>query len=69
MIRDIYGFKRPLQWVKASELEAFDQTYAHILDKQANKWDKFLAEYDGKWPPVCSKCEFVSDEPCCNQIR
>lgn len=56
MDRDWYGFKLPTTWVSIEELYQFDRGYKHILDRQASKWDTFLAEADNRLPPLCCKC-------------
>ncbi|OAD01593.1 hypothetical protein MUCCIDRAFT_83333 [Mucor lusitanicus CBS 277.49] len=51
--RDIYGFKRPTQWVKASKLIEFEQRYKLIQKKQAKSWSKLLANNNQQWPDLC----------------
>lgn len=56
--RDIYGFKRPTQWVDPTSIIRFDQKYQPILARQEEKWDAFLQEHNGQFPPLCPKREF-----------
>ncbi|GAN00667.1 conserved hypothetical protein [Mucor ambiguus] len=51
--RDMYGFKRPTQWVKTSKLIEFEQRYKRIQEKQTKSWNKLLANNDQQWPDFC----------------
>ncbi|KAL9550570.1 hypothetical protein PS6_005476 [Mucor atramentarius] len=51
--RDMYGFKRPTQWVKTSKLIEFEQRYKLIQEKQTKSWNKLLANNDQQWPDFC----------------
>lgn len=55
LFRDMYGFKRPIQWVKASKLIEFEQRYKLIQEKQAKSWSKLIANNDQQWPTLCSQ--------------
>ncbi|KAI9315336.1 rab-GTPase-TBC domain-containing protein [Dichotomocladium elegans] len=53
--RDRYGFKQPTQWVRLEDQLDFERQYQPILDRQAERWDKYLEEHQGQWPPMSSK--------------
>lgn len=51
--RDTLGFKRPVQWVKASKLHDFDQRYKVTQEKQTKSWNKLYMNNDQMWPSLC----------------
>lgn len=61
-IRDIYGFRRPTQWVDPASILKFDEKYKSILARQEAKWDAFLQEHQGQFPPLCAKRKHITLE-------
>ncbi|KAL9556086.1 hypothetical protein MBANPS3_002046 [Mucor bainieri] len=57
--RDVYGFKRPTQWVKTSKLIEFEQRYKLVQEKQVKSWSKLLANNDQQWPDFCPQCKLL----------
>ncbi|CEP14389.1 hypothetical protein [Parasitella parasitica] len=51
--RDMYGFKRPFQWVNKAKLMEFEQRYKLVQKKQAKGWKKLIVNNDQQWPALC----------------
>ncbi|KAI9307267.1 rab-GTPase-TBC domain-containing protein [Cunninghamella echinulata] len=53
--RDIYGFKKPTEWVSLKKIHEFDHLYQPILLHQKEKWVQLLEEHDNEFPPLSSR--------------
>ncbi|KAI8086444.1 rab-GTPase-TBC domain-containing protein [Halteromyces radiatus] len=53
--RDLYGFKKPVQWVKLKRLQQFEHQYQSILLHQKKKWSQLLIENDNQFPSPSSR--------------
>ncbi|KAI8367410.1 rab-GTPase-TBC domain-containing protein, partial [Choanephora cucurbitarum] len=50
--RDVYGFKRPTQWIKKHYLHQFDDYYQPILSRQRKVWVAMIDQHHGQLPPT-----------------
>ncbi|ORZ24089.1 rab-GTPase-TBC domain-domain-containing protein [Absidia repens] len=53
--RDMYGFKKPVQWIKLQHLNQFEHRYQSVLLRQNEKWIQLMADHNDQFPPVNSR--------------
>lgn len=56
--RDVYGFKKPTQYVDIERIEEIEQQNELIMEKQRKRWQKLSANTDVQWPAKCHQCKF-----------
>lgn len=53
--KDKYGFKKSYKYISKKKQQEYDVYYSHVLARREQKWNNYLKEFEGSFPPESAK--------------